>query len=109
MISPSDEFRETTWRAGSFSPSFRDLDRGAGLWLRGSILESVNWVVAFLSSVPLMPCLLLSAASAGEDLPLSVGIPTSWAELHRGVRKAVDRFHPPPDDYATIRTGVCSH
>ncbi len=52
---------------------------------------------------------LLSAASAGEDLPLSVGIPTSWAKLNRGVRQAVDRFHPLLDDYAAIRTGTCSH
>jgi hypothetical protein len=40
---------------------------------------------------------------------LSIGIPTSWAKLNRGMRKAVDRFHPPLDDYATISTGAyCS-
>lgn len=54
-------------------------------------------------------CLLLSAASTGEDLSLAISIPTNRAELNRGVRKAVDRFHPPLDDYSTVRTGTCCH
>ncbi len=49
----------------------------------------------------------LTAASAGEDLPLSVGVPTGEAKLDSGMGKSVDRFHSLLDDRPTIRTGAC--
>ncbi|QPD03710.1 MAG: hypothetical protein Nkreftii_001484 [Candidatus Nitrospira kreftii] len=51
----------------------------------------------------------LSAASAGEDLPLSVSVPTGDAEMDRRMGQAVDQFHPLFDDHSTIGTGAGRH
>ena len=48
-----------------------------------------------------------AAASAGEDLSLSVGVPTCGAKFDGGMGQSVDRFHPLFDDDAAIRAGSC--
>ncbi|MFO0702071.1 MAG: hypothetical protein U0236_22885, partial [Nitrospira sp.] len=45
---------------------------------------------------------LLPAASAGEDLPLLMSIPTGGTELNGGMGEAIDRFHSLFDDRPAI-------
>lgn len=54
-----------------------------------------------------MPIALSSAAAAGKDLPLPIGVPAGCTELNRRVGEAVDRFHPPLDDRSAIGAGAC--
>ena len=48
----------------------------------------------------------LPTASPGEDLPLSIGMPTGGTEMDRGMGNAIDECHPLFDDHSTIRTGA---
>ncbi len=43
-----------------------------------------------------------SATSAGEDVSLSVGIPTDGTQLDGGMGEAIDRFYPLFDDRPAI-------